>query len=490
MALAPMAHRLGWLGALINRLLGRAPWESAIDLDPDKAYPRLRLDERECGPPPPGAVEDLARDGRVFLSPGTYEFVVQSFCLEGGKLGPGSDAGYVPTPLSGPMSGVLRRLLRAAAGEGETPQGKVQSLVWAMTSHTGYYDWAPEMRETAERLLDERDLRTLGKSYWRLIPQPLRELVTRPLRALLEQLPGWREAEQAAARWRGVLADARATYEDLERAFLRLGPPSGAGGSQDGEWSLVPGGCFIRILPESYSRTRIQVDVPAPAEVLIERDGLSRITRLLMDAEPRVTLEYDDRPGSDSLDLGEGRSLPVWRFDLAGLDAGSEEGEEGAQIAGWLARDARQLAGLDPIRYPRLTGRIKAAQAAVQFVAQLRQSTGARSESTGEPSEKQRGSGDPFKDITDLQHYLAGVEAVLEDFRDFPSYQEKLKWLREHFRRLRRAYEYAAAMLRGLTGEAEPPPPGHPGRPGGWFGPGGFMGLPDDPGNQALGFRA
>jgi hypothetical protein len=503
----------GWLAALSDRIRAQLSGGSPIDTRPDSAYPRLRLGDLDCGPPPPEAVERLSRNGRVFLPVGTYEFELQSFCLEAGKHGPGSGSAYMVAPLRGRLSGLIRRLLRAAAAAPQVDQQGVQTLLWGITGRTSYHGWSPDMRRTAEELLDERDVFVLGKSHWRLVPEPVRQLISRLLRAVVEQLPIWGRAERITAGWRRVLADARMTYDDIERAFLRPGQPPGAGRSDfgAGHWSLVPGGCFVRLFPHSYQTTRAQVHVPAPAAFIIERDGRGRVTRLSVDEGPDAVFEYDDRPPAGSLDLGDGRSLPVWGFRRVCLKATQANGGNDvvaeAMDSGWVARDVRQLAALDPRRYPKLAQRIEAAQALAHDTAQLARFAGGRTQDApagkeavgGQQGHSGSGVHDPLRDITDLRHYQDGLEAVMKDLQSFPSNREKMKWLKDHFGRLRRAYEYAASMLASLPanwqqgpsggsrGQASQPPA--EGSPGGWFDPGGWVGLPDDSRKQALGFR-
>ncbi|HCW51571.1 MAG TPA: hypothetical protein DGR79_05840 [Clostridiales bacterium] len=512
--MAQPAFRL-WVEAIFARILARLWPGSPIDTDPGSAYPRLRLGDRDSGQPPPRAVDDLASTGRVRLPPGTYQFRVESFCLEPGKHGPGSGSAYAAAPMRGRLSAIVRRLLRSAAERRQVPREDVQAIVWGITTGTGYHRWSPGVQRTAEGLLDERDLFVLGKSYWRLIPEPLRELASRPVRAFLERLPFWGEIRRTRARCQRVLSDARATYEDLEQAFIRPGePPDAADFSRD-EWSLVPGGCFVRLFPDSHRRTRIEVHVPAPVRVAVERDARGRPTRVSVDSGPDMVLEYDDRHGAGSLDLGAGRSLPVWRFrrvSLRAVDPGEKEDGNGPVLlevkdAGWVARDLRQLAALDPERYPDIADRIESARRLARHTDVLRRCyAGTRGRGTaGAPShESDNGDGAscPLEDITDLQHYLDGIEAVFEDLQNFPSNAEKMKWLAEHFGRLLRAVEYVLSLLAGAMQEGpgdqgdSPDAPDGGGNgdstdgPGGWFDPGGFIGVPADPRKQALAFRA
>jgi hypothetical protein len=308
-------------------------------------------------------------------------------------------------------------------------------------------------------------------------------------------------------------------------------PPGGADFPRD-EWSLVPGGCFVRLFPDSHRATRMEVHVPAPVRVAVERDARGRPTRVSVDSGADMLLDYDDSPGAGSLDLGAGRSLPVWRFRRVSLRTmepdEKEDGKEQVLLemtdCGWVARNVRQLAALDPHRYPEIAKRIASARTLARQTDALRRFYGGRQRgetaggASGEPDSDRNATCCPVEDITDLQHYLDGIEAVFEDLMNFPSNKEKMKWLMEHFRRLRRAYQYAASRLASVMNEvlgSEGPGSGRDGDggrgprrrgdssdapdgggngdstngPGGWFEPGGFIGSPADPRKQALGFR-
>lgn len=474
-----LSPRRPWLAAPAERLRAWLAPGGPVDTDPVIAYPRLCLAGLHLGPPVQVS-QAAIRNGKMHLAPGTYAFSLQSFCLEGGKHGPGPGSVYALAPLQGPRSALIRRVLHAAATS-QVDKARVQALVWAIGSRTGYHGWSQEMRRTAEELLDERDLFVLGKRHWRLVPQPVRQLASHLLGWLLERNPSWQRLVGGLAAGRRVLADALATYEDIERVFLRPGavPTAGPRRFQAEHWSLVPGGSFVRLFADSYQAARAEVYVPPPVAWAIERDEQCRVIRLRVDEGPEVTFEYADNPAGS--DLG----LPIWSFHRVSFRSTAFDCE--LFHSGWVARDVRQLAALDPKEHPSIAGRIQTARALVHDITQL----SAFASASAEPAPGgAQGSSDPLQDIADLGHYVNGLEAIVEDLRNFPSHREKLRWLKEHCRRLREAYAYAASMLarllRKATGQAPPRPTTHPW--GTWFEPGEYVGLPDDPRKQALGF--
>ncbi|MEW6308079.1 MAG: hypothetical protein AB1492_03445 [Bacillota bacterium] len=463
------------------------PGRSAVlDFSEGHALPRLRLTEIECDLLPAAATLDsLAGERGGRLPPGGYGCEVPSFCLEAGKHAPGEGTVYALATLRGRLSGPVGRLLRGAAADTSVAQEQVQSLVWAITSGTGYHGWSSDLRRTAERLLSERDLVALGKNYWRLVPGPVRELVTGELQALAERVALLGDIRAQAARLSRLIAGAQTTYAELERAFVRLGPPPGQPEQRFSaeDWSLVPGGCFARVSSNSYRSVRMQIYVPAPVSTSVERDRLGRVTRILVD-ELEVTLAYDDS-AVGGLALPGGDTLDVWPLSRVALrDASPSGGEEisvEAPEVAWSARDPGQLAALDLVRHPQLAERIESARTLTREQSQLSRLSGVM----GAPATSS-GSRTPLDDIIELQHYRNGLEAVFADFKHLPSHREKAKWLAEHFRRLTRAYAYLASLLCPLPGGSSG---GSRDTGGAYFRPQGLIGLPDDSRKQALGLR-
>jgi len=507
-----LARRLGLLRLLLRRIaLEIAPGEP-VSSSIDHAYPHLRtirdLPRTEACQ---DLAEELARSGTVSLRPGVYDFDLQSFCLDIGKHSPSSGSRYLLGPLEGRRASALRRILRESARRPDVPQERVQSLVWGIASGARYEELTDDLKRLAERLLPERELFLLGKSYWRLVPGPVRRAVLRGLRNLLPD--AW-ATEDAVDRVRSVLAHARATYEELERVVLRAGAapaPEDLPAVEAGEWSLVGNGCLVRVFPQGYSRTRVQVYVPEPEDLYIERDDEGRVVRLGVRDGIDVELTY---AGGREAVLDGGDAVPAWSFErveFTGHDpVAGEETTVVADGSGWVAKDVEALAGLESAEHPELAPRIEAARDLCHDAAMLRRARRRRSSSPGialsyaasggddhcagsgdeAVDEGAEGDRDPVKDIKDVGHYLDGLEAVLEELGK-PSMRKKMEWLVEHFRRLRRAYEYAANRIAELGdpfGNGGPGGEGGEDR-GGSFGLGGSMAIPQNPNEQGLGFR-
>lgn len=504
LALILLARRLlaGRLAGGIAAALGEGEWVGSALGD---ALPHLRTVR---GGAPRRLPEDLRRElaetGRVHLPPGVHELRLESFCLDLGKHVPSGESPYLIAPLRGRRAAALRHLLAKAAKAPDVSREQVQTLIWSLATG-GYRGMTPDLRLLAERLLPEADLLLLGKNPLAGVPGPLRDWVMAQARA---RLP--REVLAALAAFealRARIADAGSTYEEIERLAVRFGrPPAPADPPAvcAGEWSLTERGHFLRALPDGYRATRLQVYVPEPREPYFERDAAGRITRMGVRGGPEVRIAFADPPEGSDLALPGGGSLPVRRFRRLTFTAPASETADGtaafeveAPDNGWVPRDPRALAALDPERHPELAGRIRAAgdnlADAAALAAALRRGAArgrrGRQEEGGDPvPEGERG--DPIDEITDVKHYLNGIEAVLEDLRQGVAFREKLEWLADHVERLLRAWDHAVALLaRAAFGSGGGPhAPGEPPPPDAFPCPTDLVAVPANPNEQRLAF--
>jgi len=454
---------VGILSSILSRL---ALQREAVSSSPKDAFPYLRS-LRYLDPEPAGedAVAELRREGGLRLGPGTYEFEVQSFCLDAGRFGPDRGSRYLLAPMKGRRAGVVSGLLQGAGRHPDVTQEDLQSLICAIASGARYRSLPDHLRATAELLLPEGAVLLLGKSYWHAIPAPLRGLLLDLAKSILP--PHLVEAAQRLRQTRDRIVDAAASYSDLERTAIRLGSPPPAAdergrtparSTRGGEWSLV-GAFLMRAVPQGYRRTKLQVYVPERRGLEVARDNLGRIAKVRVPAGPGMEIIYGANADS-SLPLRGGSPLKVWRFERLRFLTPEQPPSNGdpaeLEVAGWIPHAPEKLAGLDEGVESDLSERILLARDVVEDGHVLRRVAppqhsrgGAGGEQSGE---KPPGSSDPMADITDVGHYFDGVEAVLKDLLDGVEFGEKMKWLKEHVRRLLRAYNSA---LTGLTGQIQ-----------------------------------
>jgi len=487
---------------LLRSTLSRFSLQSeAVSSSLQDAFPYFRsLRDLSLDPSRQSVAAEFRREGSVHLSPGVHEFEVQSFCLDAGRYGPGGNSRYLLAPMKGGRARVLCGLLQGACRHPDVGREDIQSLIWAVASGARYRSLPDHLRATADRLLPERELLLLGKSYADAIPVSLRGLLLDAVKSASP--PHLAEAARRLQQIRDRICDATATYRDLEQAAVRFGSPppppaqegraAAAPALRGGEWSLV-GGLLMRALPEGYAKTRLQVHVPGSSALQVVRDHAARIVQVQAPGGPVVDTTYADaHPG---LPLRDGSLLQVWRF--AALRVRSPEGPDGNgglaefEVSGWIARVPEELARLGGEVERDLSERILSARDTIEDQRVLREraapnsfpdGTGGRKAVAGlDPGEKDPGPADPIRGITDVGHYLDGIDAVLKDLMGGVKFDEKVKWLTEHFKRLRTAY---ANALMGLAGEVQRADEGLR-----FSCPSDLVAVSDNPYEQRLGFR-
>lgn len=221
------------------------------------------IEDFPLNPAPKEIIDRFNKEGVLNLKPGVYDFNFKSFCLNAGKYGPYRGSGYLLAPLKGGKSEIIRTILKNSASSGNIPQTDVQSLLWAVLANEKYKGFSEDIRLTADKLLEKKDLEVLGKSFLDKIPEPIRAWLWEQIE---KRLP-----EEVVSLWNRVnelrikIRDARTTYEELESIAVRFGKPPVPEKMleiKEGIWSQIKEGCFARIFPDGYSTTRMQIYVP------------------------------------------------------------------------------------------------------------------------------------------------------------------------------------------------------------------------------------
>jgi hypothetical protein len=251
-------------GFLIEKFLNNFNKNAPISTSIHDAFEHAKDNEDFSPHPVPNSImEELRLNGKVFLNPGVYDFYLESFCLDAGKYAPGAGAGYLIAPLKGSRSQLVKRLLENSLQFPEISQRKIQMLLWAIESGAKFRDFSEELKDIAQKLLTKEDLRLLGKSFWDVLPERARDRFLQRTRGKMSD-----EMYEALSVYNDVksrIQEAVTTYEELEQIALRSGeapiPPNVINVPQ-GAWTYVEDTFYVRVFPESYSRTRVQVYVP------------------------------------------------------------------------------------------------------------------------------------------------------------------------------------------------------------------------------------
>lgn len=197
-------------------------------------------------------------NGGFILQQGYFTMTVQSYCLKAGTHGPGGGDGYLYAPPKGPAEDAVMTIVRNSVNRPEIAQADIQQLLWAIIARAKFEDLSPNLKAIASQLLTPRQLASLNRSALDIVTGPA-------LSRLIGGVPApLRQIAQAEASLRSMLTTG-ASFAEMERvAVLSGNAPMGEGsqGVPRGRWSLHPDGYWIRYLPETYSRTVVEIWLP------------------------------------------------------------------------------------------------------------------------------------------------------------------------------------------------------------------------------------
>ena len=229
-------------------------------------------------------------DRQEFLmsQPGLYAYEARSFCLKAGAHGPGGRSALLYAPLKGKWAGIIDNIVVRSIDHPEIPQKDVQTLIWAVLAKTKIDKLPPRLMPAATALLTPREIKTVSGGAIGLIPDSVKR------EALSKLPPAARQVFEAEEKIRDMLGRGEDAFERIEEVAVLTGEAPPGEGSRDiprGRWSFHPEGYFIRLMPHSYSETRVEVSYPAPA--VVGRDSEGRIERISGPDGSRLEVSYD-----------------------------------------------------------------------------------------------------------------------------------------------------------------------------------------------------
>jgi hypothetical protein len=369
--------------------------------------------------PPPQVITTL--DGR--LLPGYYTLTLQSYCLHAGTYSPTAGDGYLIAPLTGAKADEISQILKRSADHLEVPQHDIQRLIWGIEAGAGFDEYDPAFILRIKPVLGDKELAGLAMNtglrhgfgmLQGMLPSPLRD------------------AASFYGELRSTVTSATATFEQVERLAVLTGVAPPGPGSRDvpsGAWSYIGDGVYMRVFPQGYPTTT--VEIVRPARYALVRDGKGRI--ISFQSGPfRVDTTYEDRP---YLVRSSGAApRPIWLLKsirLRGPGAGDEATLQGA---GWVIPaeqpgrpldSGRPPPGVAPSRIPAFAevqdvyGRAEHVASVVRLVSDANH--GANKQA--------------LADAFDLDHYMRGLIAA----RASPVHPVRLK----------NAWAYAVCVLEG-----------------------------------------
>lgn len=378
------------------------------------------------------------------LTPGSYRFVLQSYCLHAGTYNPAQGAGYLMAPLKGDRVELIRAILQRSANFPNIAQNDVQTLIWGVEAGTRFTDYPPDFQFRVSSLLTPADIALTFVSLPALsgvLPGPLRDAL-----AYYDQL-------------RGALVQSNTDYASLERLAVLAGLAPLGPGSQTvpaGVWTSSGPGFYARAIPDGYTRTVLEVVRTAPFS--LQRNARGRIVRFSSGGYTAETT-YDDAPGQDQLST-DGHTLPIWRFATLRLSGPGGTSVELKNRGFVIPSDALRFgtprrAFFEQSWFTQLSGTGDAAlwRARSDRAWRLYGSVSAYRSLYG------RG-GQPLSpavidDFTDLDHYRDGLTDALNGEAVA---SQAGGWLTAHLLRQRAALEYAVCVLSGECSPADTAP--------------------------------
>jgi hypothetical protein len=197
--------------------------------------------------------------GGYLLCPGYYEMTNMSYCLKAGTHGPSSGDGYMYAPTEGKMEDIVNDiLLNHATKHPSIDQKDVQMLLWAIIARSKFKNLSGKLKLVTTQLLTPDQIVKLNGGYVETIGGEALE------KGVVDLPPAAKAVLEAENNIRRLVENGSNSYEDFERFAIIAGmAPNDHPNVKRGMWSLHPDGYYIRYFPSGYSRTKVQIYVPA-----------------------------------------------------------------------------------------------------------------------------------------------------------------------------------------------------------------------------------
>jgi hypothetical protein len=204
------------------------------------------------------------KDGAFILRAGIFQAEVESFSLEPYDPGYPRPMAFFPAPIKGRTAKVISDTLKYSEIHPDVQQAWIQNFL-GLTVYGKHLEEMPQpTQQAATRILPKETLalihgasqaKKLGKI---LLGQLGRQVGAKDPKAA-QEINGAIDKEKKIDQAVGVTT----TIGALKGNAASVG--IAADSAPRGSWAEMPGGFFVRYLPESYVRTKVQVIVPEAA---------------------------------------------------------------------------------------------------------------------------------------------------------------------------------------------------------------------------------
>jgi len=207
---------------------------------------------------------DRTDDGSFILKPGMYEAYVQSYALDPGDANTAKPAGYYPAPIKGTKARIVAAVLKQIELHPDVVQGDVQQLLLYIVQGQDLEKIPPAYQQVAVRVLPKDIITQMqGATQAKAVEQNLMNLLN-------QRMAKDPEAAQQMAQWKAMQQQQQASMPAFNADAAASEPVL------RGTWVQMPGGFYVRYLPDGYMKTRVQLMVPDAA--ISDGDGKSPLT--------------------------------------------------------------------------------------------------------------------------------------------------------------------------------------------------------------------
>lgn len=199
--------------------------------------------------------------GGFVLKPGLYEAEFKTYCLQPGTPDPHSGDAYVQAPISGYRRDIIESVLIHSRDQKDMDQRNIQLLLWSIVSGSNFNSLSYAVQIDAAKLLTPKQIFQLKGGVVGMIKEA-------------SYTTGLLNSNSEIKR---LFETGIHSYEAYERIAVRHEPSQVIKrGVKYNQWYLQKENYYVRFLPESYKKVKIQVFVP---------DGL-------LDADHKLNGEY------------------------------------------------------------------------------------------------------------------------------------------------------------------------------------------------------
>lgn len=208
----------------------------------------------------PLPLTDLPRtqDGAFILQPGFYETEFKTYCLQPGTPDPSSRDAYLQSPMTGYRKEIVESVLLNSRNKPQMDQRNVQLLLWSIVSNSDFNKLSPTVKSDAYQLLTPKQIFELKGG------------VVGVIKTVSSVMSPNNDMQR-------LFETTTSSYEAFEKiAVLRESSQIKRHGVKADQWYKQKENYYVRYLPLSYKKVRVQIYVP---------DGL-------LDSENKLNGEY------------------------------------------------------------------------------------------------------------------------------------------------------------------------------------------------------